>query len=132
MKYTRLSITTTTEFSDIVADTLWDCSSMGVAIYDKNDILSLAKQKRYFDYIDESLLKADPRVVVSGFFSCDFDYAAIKQKIESLKNYAYFDTGSLEIIIKDEDSEDWQNAWKAFYKPLEIGKITVVPQWLKP
>ena len=38
--------------------------------------------------------------------------------------------GSLEVITREVDEEDWANNWKKYYKPISIGeKLIVCPAW---
>ena len=40
------------------------------------------------------------------------------------------DLGSLNIVVRLTDDEDWENNWKIYYKPLEIGeRLLVRPSW---
>ena len=45
MKFTELTVHTTTEASEIVADVMWNYTNYGVTICDVNDIISLQKSK---------------------------------------------------------------------------------------
>ncbi len=33
-----------------------------------------------------------------------------------------YDAGSLAVVVRQMDDADWENNWKAYYKPLKIGK----------
>ena len=56
MKYTELTVHTTNEASEIVADVMWNYTDFGVTVCDVNDIIALQKTKDgYWDYIDENL-----------------------------------------------------------------------------
>lgn len=56
MKYTELTVHTTNEASEIVADAMWNYTDFGVTVCDVNDIIALQKTKDgYWDYIDENL-----------------------------------------------------------------------------
>jgi len=130
MKYIRLSIITTSEFSHIVADRLFDFGSLGTLILDPNDLKEVIEQKKYWDYIDPSAVSADPHTIVTGFFDEDTNMTKIVKAMDALKDNAYFDTGSLKVSYATEDSSDYENAWKQYYKPIEIGDITIVPKWI--
>ena len=42
------------------------------------------------------------------------------------------DLGSLRTVVRITDDEDWENNWKVYYKPLEIGdRLLVRPSWEK-
>lgn len=81
-------------------------------------------------YVDESLLAAnDNRALVSGFFPVGFDACGIHSALCELRERSIFPTGSLEVSQIGIDSEDWENEWRKYYAPIEIGKVVIVPAW---
>ncbi|MBQ8341572.1 MAG: 50S ribosomal protein L11 methyltransferase [Clostridia bacterium] len=82
----------------------------------------------YGDLIDESILNADKTIAaVSVFLPADRPYSDVvaflneRMSSEGIK-------GKMELIGVNE--EDWANSWKAYYKPLHIGKkMVIVPAW---
>lgn len=131
MKYLQVTVCTTTEASDIVSCILIDEGSEGVTVKDSADLSELIKSDIIWDYIDESLLVSDKRVYVSGFFDEGKDISNIHAELANLKNNCEFDVGSLEVTATVIQSEDWENVWKQYYKPIEIGRIVIVPKWIK-
>ena len=68
MKFTELTIHTTTEGSELIADILWGYTNYGVAISDVKDVIALQQNKAlYWDYMDESLLENRRDVLVKAF-----------------------------------------------------------------
>ena len=130
MKYIRLSVNTTSEFSHLVADKLFSLGSLGIAISDANDLKDVIEGKKYWDYIEESAFNYAPYAIVTGFFDEGTDMANILEQINNLKGNEYFDTGSLEISYALEDSTKYEDVWKQYYKPIEIGRVTIVPKWI--
>ncbi len=129
MKYLRVSVETTTEFSDIVANTLFDCGTAGVSVKDHNDVLESLKSPLNWDYFDESVLAGDQRVIITGFFDESVPVEAVISAVSRLKGDPYFETGSLEVTSGVEDTAAWENVWKQYYKPVPCGRITIVPKW---
>ena len=82
----------------------------------------------YGDLIDESILNADKTIAsVSVFLSVDRPFtdevAFIKDRLAAVGI-----EGKFEVIGVNE--EDWAHSWKAYYKPLHIGKkMVIVPKW---
>ncbi len=82
----------------------------------------------YGDLIDESILNADKTIgAVSVFLSADRPFtdvvAFVKERLAAIGV-----EGKFEIIGVNE--EDWAHSWKAYYKPLHIGKkMVIVPKW---
>ena len=84
----------------------------------------------YGDLIDESILNADKTVAsVSVFLPADRPFTDAVAFVRERMAESGFD-GKVEIIGVSE--EDWANSWKAYYKPIHIGKkIVIVPAWEK-
>lgn len=132
MNYLQVTVTTTTEGSDIVASLLMDEGSEGVSIIDHKDVEDLIKSDVIWDYIDDSLKIDDKKVFVSGFYDEGKNLSSLNQKLDLLKANTAVDVGSLETSVSVNRTEDYENVWKQFYTPIEIGeKLVVVPKWLK-
>lgn len=85
-----------------------------------------------WDYIDDSLKIDDKKVFVSGFYDEGKNLSSLNQKLDLLKANAAVDVGSLETSVSVNRTEDYENVWRQFYTPIEIGeKLVVVPKWLK-
>ena len=50
MKFTEITVYTSCECSELVADILWNYTNYGVAISDENDIKDLKKQNEFHNY----------------------------------------------------------------------------------
>ena len=55
MKYVELTVHTTSEASELVADALWNYSKGGVAVSDARDVIALVRGATgaYWDYPDD-------------------------------------------------------------------------------
>ena len=74
MKFIELTVHTTTEASEIIADIMWNYTNYGVTICDVNDIIALQKSKdtMYWDYMDDELTEKQPRdVLVKCYIAVD-------------------------------------------------------------
>ncbi|MBQ9098491.1 MAG: 50S ribosomal protein L11 methyltransferase [Clostridia bacterium] len=82
----------------------------------------------YGDLIDESILNADKTIgSVSVFLSADRPYSDAVAFVNERMAAEGID-GKIDLIGVNE--EDWANSWKAYYKPLHIGKrMVIVPAW---
>lgn len=82
----------------------------------------------YGDLIDEAILNADKTVAsVSVFLPADKPYTDTVAYLRERMTAEGID-GKVEIIGVSE--EDWANSWKAYYKPVHIGKkMVIVPAW---
>ncbi len=138
MKFTELTIHTTTEGSELVADVLWRYTTYGVAISDVKDVIALQKDRAmYWDYIDEDLTKEREEVLVKCFIPLDETSKVlplIRADLEELKKNCgeYLNAGTLEGTRREVEGDDWLEIWKTHFRPLHIGsRIVVCPEWIK-
>lgn len=137
MKFTELTIHTTTEGSELIADIAWRYTNYGVAISDVKDVIALQENKvMYWDYMDENLLSARQDVLVKAFIPKDetpSTLVKIREDLDELsKNCSgILSLGSLETATREVEGDDWIGIWKAHFRPLHIGeKIVVCPEWI--
>ena len=133
MKYYEITIDTTGEASELVAEILTELGSNGIGIYDPKDILELSANGVIWDYMDEHLIVDDGKAQVKGYFPVDgFDTlkGELDGKLDFLKKNSPFELGSLEMTKTVVDDNDWVESWKENYKPIHAGRVTIVPQWI--
>ena len=138
MKFIELTIHTTTEGSELVADILWDYTNYGVTVCDVNDIIALQNDKRVFwDYMDDSIAaEAGGDVLVKGFLPVDIADESIKKIVADLdalreRSKDFISLGSLETGRREVDGDDWIDVWKKHFRPLHIGgRVVVCPEWI--
>ncbi len=96
----------------------------GVMIEDYSDI---STDGLYGALIDESILNADKtRATVSVFLSAERSLTEAKAFLAERIATLGLDAS---IVTEGMREEDWAEAWKKYYHPIRIGKITVVPAW---
>ncbi|MDE5654610.1 MAG: 50S ribosomal protein L11 methyltransferase [Clostridia bacterium] len=133
MKYYEITVDTTSEASELVADILTEAGSNGIGIYDPKDLLELSANGVIWDYMDEHLINDDGKAQVKGYFPVDgFESvkALIDEKLDFLRTNCPFDFGSLDISKTVVDDNDWGESWKENYKPIHAGRVTIVPEWI--
>lgn len=133
-KYIELTIHTTHDGGDLVADILSEYTEEGVAISDIEDVIDLEKKGKTWDYADEDLYKKDKTVLVKAYFKSENAAARtgeIEKRLIELKKNSPFDLGSLEAYKREIDGDLWREQWKEHFKPIHIGRIVVVPEWIK-
>jgi ribosomal protein L11 methyltransferase len=85
----------------------------------------------YGDLIDESILNADKTIAsVSVYLPAE---RSVAESIAFLKErFAAVGLDDAKIETVGVNEEDWANSWKAYYKPIKIGKkLVIVPAWEK-
>jgi ribosomal protein L11 methyltransferase len=139
MKYIELTIHTTSEASEIISDIMWAYTDYGVTICDKNDIIALqtAKESTFWDYMDDDLIadKGGEALVkcyiaedVATQVIADILHDITQAKERALGAIAF---GTLEDTKRTVDGDDWIDVWKKHFRPIHLGNIVVVPEWIE-
>ena len=136
MKYIELTIHTTSEASELVADILWNYTEGGVAVSDYADVIALERGKSgvYWDYLDESLQNRPTETLVKAFIepSREGEIPRIMRDIYACRDRAAgeIDFGTLEETRREIDGDDWIDVWKKHFRPIHLSRIVVVPEWI--
>ncbi len=139
MKYIELTIHTTTEGSEIVSDIMWNYTDYGVTICDRADIIALqtAKESTFWDYMDDELTcEKQTDVLVKCYVAEDVAgeiLPAILADIQNAKELSggCIPFGTLEDTKRTVDGDDWIDVWKKHFRPIHLGRIVVVPEWIE-
>ena len=85
----------------------------------------------YGDLIDESILNADKTIAsVSVYLPAEKSVPECLSFLRERFAVSGLEDARVETIGVNE--EDWANSWKAYYKPIKIGKrLVIVPAWEK-
>ena len=107
----------------------------GLVIEDEADFRRFLEQnKQYWDYVDEELDQSMTGKCRVTFYVEENDtgfgqVAAVRIAMAELKK-KHPEYGSLIMTMDGIEDADWENNWKAFYKPMEIGeRLIVIPDW---
>ena len=135
MDWLELKIDTSHAGLDAVTDLLEQQGVTGVMIDDEADFQSfLENNRQYWDYVDDDLLAQKKGVSrVTFYLERNEDaygtVAAVRMAMSALKK-DHPEYAPLLLTMADVADEDWENNWKQFYKPMEIGsRLLVVPEW---
>ena len=139
MDYIEVTVETTHDAAELLAEQLAEISG-GCSIDDPATIEDFvnAPVKRW-DYIEEQLFDNLQRVPsVSCYLSPDEDGARrLREMGELLAQLKAGDEGgfygTLKMSVSAAKSEDWENNWKQYYKPFNVGeRLYVCPSWETP
>ena len=138
MKYIELTVHTTTEASEILADIMWGYTDFGVTICDRNDIIALQQNKdtMYWDYMDDDLTADKPSdVLVKCYVEADTAVETVRSILNDIQLAkencgGAFPFGTLEDTKREVDGDDWIDVWKKHFRPIHLGRIVVVPEWI--
>ncbi len=135
MQWLELKIDTTPAGIDPVSALVEELGVTGLVIEDEGDFHDfLEHNHQYWDYVDEELLASKRGVCrVTFYVSADEagmdTVAKVRLALAALKERRG-DCGRLVMTMAQMDDADWENNWKQFYKPMEIGdRLIVVPEW---
>ena len=135
MKWLELHIDTNPAGIEPVSDLLRDQGIEGLVIEDEGEFKDFLEQNRqYWDYVDDSLAQSMAGKSRVTFYLEDSNQgfttlAAVRIALTALKNSGA-DYGPLILSMENVEDADWENNWKAFYKPMEIGeRLLVIPDW---
>lgn len=133
MKWSEVSVHTTHEATEAVANILHEAGASGVVIEDSEEpgkervdqygeIYALDKD----DFpIEGVIIKA--YLPVTSFINETVEN--LELEIESLRQFS-LNPGRFTIGITEVDEEDWANSWKQYFHPVKISKrFTIVPTW---
>ena len=83
----------------------------------------------YGELVDETILNADRETVKVSLF--------VPEERNPLEYKEFIETRLSDLSINGEiglegmNEDDWAESWKQYYKPVPLGRITVVPAWEK-
>ena len=123
--WTKITVSGKTKnLDDIVA--VMSMLDNGLMIEDYSDF---SLNGMYGELVDESILNADKDTVkVSLFVPEERNPLEYKEFIESRLPQLGI---SAEIELEGMNEDDWAESWKQYYKPVPLGKVTIVPAWEK-
>ena len=139
MKYIDLTIHTTTEASEIISDIMWAYTDYGVTICDRADIIALqtAKESTFWDYMDDELTADKPSdVLVKCYVAEDVAGEVLPSIMQDIfdakeRSEGCIPFGTLEDTNRTVDGDDWIDVWKKHFRPIHLGRIVVVPEWIE-
>lgn len=131
MKWTRITIETTTQATDMLSFILDEYGVEGIEIDDKIPLSEEDKKAMYIDILPE-LPPDDGVAYISCYVDDQMDQKAlcryITTQLEEMS--AYMDIGSGKISIGETEDKDWINNWKEFFHPFRLeDNIVIQPTW---
>lgn len=135
MKFHDIKIRTNTLGSEAISDMLLINGITSFSVSDPNDFAEIVEERSVpFDYYEDDLLPDDRSVAYVDVYTAyteqgESQMQAVADGIAALKaeNLPF---GSLEYTVYETDDKDWENNWKQFFHPINIGNSFVIkPSW---
>ncbi len=123
MRYMEVTINTPAKEIDRRCEELTALGLGGFVIENEQDFQDfLENNHAYWDYVDEELAQKFAGLSrIKCYLTDDEDGQELLRKIRT----AYPD-----VAVSFVEDSDWENNWREYYKPIEVGeKLVVVPEW---
>lgn len=137
MQWIEVTIKTAPGAIDLVCDRLTVLGFDSFIVDDQDQFHEFLEENRqYWDYVDEGLEQqmqglSQIRLYLEEGPAVPETISHLKDQLAALRaQYPATDFGSLDVQLANVKDEDWENNWKQYYKPMEIGqRLLVIPQW---
>ena len=133
MKWTKITLETTTEAVDFISGMLYDMGIEGIEIEDNVPLTEEEKKQMFVDILP--VMNEDDNTAKISFYADPADdiSSLLIRVREGIKEISEFvSVGSGEISISDTEDKDWLNNWKEFFKPFRVDDdIVIKPTWEK-
>ena len=136
MQWIEVSVPTHSDEIDDVCAQLAELGAGGMVVEDEADFQDfLEHNHQYWDYVDEDLeasMKGKSRITF--YLPADGDgfdqLAHLRTALQGFKDAHAGKYGTLLMTLENLKDADWENNWKQYYKPMEIGeRLLVIPEW---
>ena len=139
MKWLQLCIDTAREGLEPLETMLTAMGIDGIEIEDEEDFKQfLENNEKYWDYVDDDLMAEKAGKCRIKFYLTDDEdgiaqVAHVRIAMEQVKaNNAGKNLGPMILTLEHVEDADWENNWKQYYQPIEIGqRLIIVPEWLQ-
>ena len=135
MKWLELKIDAAPAGLEPVSALLEDLGITGLVIDDEGDFQDFLEHNHaYWDYVDDQLMQKKKGLCRITFYLEDSPdgyntLAQVRMALSRVKQ-EHPEYGRLLLTMENMEDADWENNWKQFYKPMEIGdRLTVIPEW---
>ena len=135
MKWLELKIDAAPAGLEPVSALLEDLGITGLVIDDEGDFQDFLEHNHaYWDYVDDALMQEKKGLCRITFYLEDSPdgyntLAQVRMALSRVKQ-EHPEYGRLLLTMENMEDADWENNWKQFYKPMEIGdRLIVIPEW---
>lgn len=123
MRYWECILNTPADEMDERCEELGALGVGGFVVENEEDFRSFLEQNhQYWDYVDQELEQQFAGLSRLKFYlTDDEDGAAVLRQVQA--RYP-------SVTVSAVEDSDWENNWREYYKPIEVGeRLVVVPEW---
>lgn len=132
MKWSKFTLSTTTEAVDLVSNLLDEIGIEGIEIEDHIPLTEAETKGMFIDILPD-LGPDDGTAKVSFYLEDVSELPRIMKEIEEgLEELSQFvDVGARTIEASETEDKDWINNWKQYFKPFTVDNLLIKPTWEK-
>jgi len=127
----ELTVRTSMEALELVADFFHACGAGGVVIEDSAGIERDTSLGQWYDLPENGI--PEGQAVIQAYFPAEEEARAAERGVRGLLGRLAADglrTAPGTTAIRPVKEEDWENAWKQYFKPVRISdRLVVKPTW---
>jgi ribosomal protein L11 methyltransferase len=131
MKWSKITLETTTAAVDLIGSMLSDLGIEGIEIEDKVPLTKQEQERLFIDIPAET--EEDDGIAQVNFYvdeSADLNSILNNIRAELSRMSEYMPIGSGNIIVFETEDKDWLNNWKQFFTPFKVyDNIVIKPTW---
>ena len=130
MKWTRMTIRTTTEAEDVIIAGLSDLGIEGAEIEDHQPLTEEEKSQMFVDIMPEGP-EDDGTASISFYFEENTDIADVRRRMQEIldETRSFMDIGEGTIEESVTEDRDWVNNWKEYFHQFYVDDILIIPSW---
>lgn len=130
MKWSKFTLSTTTEAVDLVSNLLSEIGIEGIEIEDHVPLTEAETKGMFIDILPD-FGPDDGTAKVSFYLEDVSEFPRIRREIEEgLEELSLFvDVGTRIIEASETEDKDWINNWKQYFKPFAVDHILIKPTW---
>ncbi len=132
MKWAEITVQTSHEATEAVANIFHELGASGVVIEDP-ELINSYRRSGTWEYCDIPEEEDTQTVTVTAYLPVNEELNQklhiFEQRINDLTTHN-LDKGSGKIQLREIAEEDWSSSWKQFFHPLKIGeRVVIKPSW---
>lgn len=133
MKWIEISVSTTQEASEAIAEKLMNMGANGTEMVDPMAFRQVLENNKHLDYADDGLIDTyGNEVIIRAYFSDDRNPTSMSEELryilDAISGYMNIGSGEIKCILRDDT--EWKDSWKQYFKPFKFTeKVVIKPSW---
>ncbi len=133
MKWIEISVSTTQEASEAIAEKLMNMGANGTEMVDPMAFRQVLENNKHLDYADDGLIETyGNEVIIRAYFSDDRNPTSMSEELryilDGISGYINIGSGEIKYILRDDT--EWKDSWKQYFKPFNFTeKVVIKPSW---